>query len=316
MVRFTLTLALWLFASTAHAQLTRDAVGNGRSALESQLTVGEYLERPSPDRLCSATMPCDVLFPRDVPFVTLQFRLAQHVTQLAPDLALEFDLDAALVAERFYTSRGDWQGFWAGSPWLGLSLASRARAQTLRISLGIAPPVAGTRHASLDFSVSPGGTGAWNEWLTLREAVAVGLLGLGEWRHDHFDVGADAALVIAPGADAVSGWAAAGVWLTGHLSDEVDLGARLQGVVRFTHTDSPFALESDSTAGHAALTPFVRYSLPPVSPRGEFSRAPSPSPVPAFIELKTTFGFLAPDGPVFLSERYTASLALAAGTNW
>ena len=43
MARFTLALALWLFTSTAHAQLTRDAVGNGRSALEAQLTSGARL---------------------------------------------------------------------------------------------------------------------------------------------------------------------------------------------------------------------------------------------------------------------------------
>ena len=46
MARFTLALALWLFTSTAHAQLTRDAVGNGRSALEAQLTSGARAEDP------------------------------------------------------------------------------------------------------------------------------------------------------------------------------------------------------------------------------------------------------------------------------
>jgi hypothetical protein len=225
---------------------------------------------------------------------------------------LEFDLDAALVAEKFYTSRGEWQGFWAGSPWLGLSLASRTAAQTLRVSLGIAPPLSDTRHAFLDFSVTAGGTGGWNEWLTLRNAVPFGFLGLGAWRLNHLDVGVDAALVLAPAysenTTGFSGWAAAGVWLTGHLSDEVDLGARLQGILRVSHTDATaYDPAMDSTAGHAALTPFARYW---------FSRAPSTSPTPAYLELKATFGLVAPNGPVFFADRYTASVAIATGTNW
>lgn len=47
MARLTLILALWLLTSTAEAQLTRDAVGNGRSALETQLTSGARTRTPS-----------------------------------------------------------------------------------------------------------------------------------------------------------------------------------------------------------------------------------------------------------------------------
>ena len=92
MAHFTLALALWPFTSTAHAQLTRDAVGNGRSALEAQLTSGarlRYGSRIEGDPL--SDVPTTL-----TPFMTLQFRVTQHITRLTPELVLEFDLDAAL----------------------------------------------------------------------------------------------------------------------------------------------------------------------------------------------------------------------------
>ncbi len=312
MARLTLILTLLLLTSTAHAQLTRDAVGSGRSALEAQLTSGARTRFGVRTDL-GPGLPPIVERTQHIPFVTLQFRLTQHITRLTPDLALEFDLDAALAAESFYSSTGEFDGLWLGSPWLGLSVASRSPARTLRASFGVAPPLATLREIRVQ-SVTAGGVGGWNAWLTERELVPIGLLGLGEWRFTHLDVGAELALIVAPFASSylrtwgVVAWAAAGVWLTGHLSNEVDLGARLQGVARFGQYDM-YTSTSITESAHmdVSLTPFLRYWL---------TRAPSPSPVPAFVELRLNFNFVEPYGPVFVANESTWSLAVAIGTNW
>ena len=121
-------------------------------------------------------------------------------------------------------------------------------------------------------------------------AVPLGFLGLGEWRFSNFDVGVDAALILAPlfqwrdSPEAVptgfAAWAAAGAWLTGHLSTEVDLGVRLQAVAGVLHEDATrFDPSTDTTSAYVALTPFVRYW---------FNHAAIQSP--AFAELRMKIG--------------------------
>ena len=314
MSRFTLTLALLLLTTTAHAQQTRDAVGNGRSALEAQLTSGART------RVRSFTEP---LGPTETsteltPFATLQLRVTQHITRLTPELVLEFDLDAALGVQDHSSPAGEWAGGWIGSPWLGVSIASRSASQTLRASVGIAPPLASLRREFGGENLPVGGWSGWNGWLAGRGVLPFGFLGLGEWRFANFDVGVDVALIIAPlfpwrdspvrEPTGFGAWAAAGAWLTGHLTPELDLGARLQVVASVVDEDassSPTA--TDSTSANVALSPFLRYW---------FSHAASPSPTPAFAELRMNFNFIDPYGPVFVDDDYTWSLALAAGTNW
>lgn len=164
MARFTLALALWLFTSTAHAQLTRDAVGNGRSALEAQLTSGART------RVLTFTEPLGEpeTSTEFTPFMTLQFRVTQHITRLTPELELEFDLDAALGIQEHRNAVGDWAGGWIGSPWLGVSVASRSAAQTLRASVGIAPPLASLRREQGGEFLPVGGSSGWNAWLAMR----------------------------------------------------------------------------------------------------------------------------------------------------
>lgn len=302
MTRLLLALALTLLTTTtAHAQLTRDSVGAGRGALDGQLTWGANY-RPG-----FGHVPESHAF-----FVTVQFRLVQQVATLAPDLALEFDLDGA-IGTAVYTSTG-----WLGSPWIGLSLASRTESQTLRVSLGVAPPVASIRstlHGAED--LFPSGWSGWNDWLAARPVIPLGLQSLAEWRFTNLDAGADLALIAGPTFSAegapvsdlsFAAWAAFGTWLTGHLSREFDLGARLQAVGRFMRRNpSMMGPGGDSTQLHASLTPFVRYA---------FTQSPSPSPSPAFIEYRLNFNFLAPYGPVFFAESFTWSMALAMGTTW
>ncbi len=315
MARFTLALALWLFTSTAHAQLTRDAVGNGRSALEAQLTSGARTRTPAFPPGSGAVGPSEERTDF-TPFMTLQFRVTQHITRLTPELVLEFDLDAALGVQDHRNAVGDWAGGWIGSPWLGVSVASRSASQTLRASLGIAPPLASLRRELGGEFLPVGGSSGWNAWLAMRGAVPLGFLGLGEWRFANFDVGVDAALIVAPlfswrespvaEPPGFAAWAAAGAWLTGHLSSEVDFGARLQAVLGVLHTDASRSFPAmDSTSANVALTPFVRYW---------FNHAAIQSP--AFAELRMNFNFVAPYGPVFATNDSTWSLALAAGTRW
>lgn len=163
-----------------------------------------------------------------------------------------------------------------------------------------------------------GGWGGWNAWLAARGVVPLGFLGLGEWRFANFDVGVDVALVVGPlfpwrdtpvaPSSGFAAWAAAGAWLTGHLTPELDLGARLQAVASVLHGDATvFAPAIDATAAHIALSPYLRYW---------FNRAASPSPAPAFAELRMNFNFIEPFGPVFVSNDNVWSLALAAGTSW
>lgn len=312
MARFTLALALWLFTSTAHAQITRDAVGNGRSALEAQLTSGARL------RFLTFTEPFGPTETSvyNIPFVTLQLRVTQHITRLTPELVLEFDLDAALGAQDHRNAAGDWIGGWINSPWLGVSVASRSAPQTLRASVGIAPPLASLRREQGGETLPVGGWSGWNAWSALRGAVPLGFLGLGEWRFSNFDVGVDVALILAPRfpwqdsptpePNGFAAWAAAGAWLTGHLSTEVDFGARLQAVAGVVHTDAtPFFPAMERSSADVALSPFVRYW---------FNHAAIQSP--AFAELRMNFNFIAPYGPVFVADDSTWSLALAAGTRW
>lgn len=300
-----LVLALTtLLSGTAHAQLTQDAARQGRGSFDLQTGAGAVYRRGFSD------VP-EV----HAPFVTLQARLVQHITQLSPDISLEFDLDAALGAGGYYAG-------WVGSPWLGLSIASRSEGQTLRLSAGTAPPVSSiqsTLYGAEDIFV--GTWNGWNTWLAARPAIPVGVLGMAEWRFTELDVGADFALIAGPtfsadGApvtsDAFFAWGALGAWLTGHLSRDVDLGARVQAVGRFTRRNpsgfgATFDPGGDFTRLDASLTPFFRYWT---------SRTPHPSPSPAFVEFRFNFNFLAPYGPVFLSSGYTWSLVFVLGTHW
>lgn len=309
MSRFTFVLALTLLslmANTGRAQVTRDAAGSGRSAFDLSIVGGVRVAR-IPETL-------------EQPFVVVQSRLTQHIARLSSDLALEFDLDGALVAENQDDASGVMRSLWFGSPWLGLGVASRTPSQTLRLSLGAAAPLAGMRGIPWE-SISAAGMGGWSAWLMERGVLPFGVQGLAEWRFAHLDVGAEAALVVAPslpGAEtafrvsAVFGWAAAGLWLTGHLTPEVDLGARLQAIARIVHTDAMDTTPAmERTGAHASLTPFVRYWFS----RGVQGR-PSPSPMPAFFEFRVHFNFVAPEGPALFADNYTWALAFALGTTW
>jgi len=302
MLRLALLLALTLLTTPVHAQRTQDAAGEGRGGLEMQLTSGAAYEA---ERL-GGHIPTV-----HAPFVTLQVRLTQQITRLAPDTVLELDLDAAVGGSGFYVG-------WAGSPWLGLGLASRTEEQTARVVLGVAPPVASIQASSGRFEdVLTGGWNGWNEWLGARPVVPFGLQAMAEWRFTELDVGADLALIGGPtfsaeGAPltdaAYFAWAAIGAWLTGHLSGDIDLGARLQAVGRFMQTN---ASASGAAAGtfrvHASLTPYLRILT---------SQARSPSPWPSFLEFRLNFNFVEPYGPVFLANNFHWSLALATGTHW
>ena len=289
-----------LLTSTAHAQLTQDAAREGRGSLDLQSTAGAIYRHGFGD-----------VHAVHAPFVTLQARLVQHITQLTSEVALEFDLDAALGAGGYYAG-------WFGSPWLGLSIASRSPTQTLRLSLGVAPPVSSiqsTLYGAEDFFVS--GWNGWYAWTAARPAIPVGLLAMAEWRSTELDVGADLALIAGPTFTAEGApvndvsffaWGAVGAWLTGHLSREVDLGARLQAVGRFVRRNpSSAGPGGDSTQLDASLTPFLRHWT---------SRAAHPSPGVAFVEWRLNFNFLAPYGPVFIARDFAWSLALAMGTHW
>lgn len=302
MKRLLLALALTLLATPVHAQRTQDAAGAGRGALELQLTSGAAYEEERLGGHIPAT---------HAPFVTLQVRLTQHIARLTPDTALELDLDAAVGAGGYYAG-------WAPSPWLGLALASRTEEQTLRMVLGVAPPVASIQDArSLAADILTGGWNGWNEWLGARPVVPFGLQAMAEWRFTNLDVGADAALIAGPtftaeGAPltnaAYFAWAAAGAWLTGHLASDIDLGARLQAVGRFTQTNaSAMAAASGAFRVHASLTPYLRILT---------EHSPSPAPWPSFLEFRLNFNFVEPYGPVFLTDNFHWSLALAMGTNW
>ena len=303
----TLLLALSL-ASTASAQQTRDSVGSGRSALDVEITSGA---RTTHDVLGEG----ERRYTLHRPFALVRFRLVQHVTRLAPNLALEFELDAALHADRSYAPSGAYAGFWAGSPWLGLGIAHRTPSQTLRVSVGLAPPLTTTRRTDLESLAAPG-LGRWNEWLTSPNIVPLGVQLMGEWRFTHFDVGADAALILAPSFSHAGSrgeqpnyafWAATGVWLTGHLNEQIDLGARLQWVAIAAHYDSPRAdgVSSPSLRG-VMLMPYVRY----VFPRNHAALEPS------YFELRTNINLVERDGPFLIANEFVWSLGVAAGTNW
>lgn len=293
----TLLLALSL-ASRASAQQTRDSVGSGRSALDVAFISGartNYRETSNP-------------------FSVVQFRLVQHIAMLAPSLALEFELDASLFADAYISSIRVDGGLTLGSPWLGLGIAHRSDSQTLRASVGVAPPLATVRGTPL----MPGGSagmGRWNEWLAEISLVPMGLNLMGAWRFTEVEVGVDAALIVSPGFTYASrrgdeptfaAWGALGVWLTGHLSESFDLGARVQWVTGFTQRD-PLVIESHETIlSGVLLTPFVRYVF--AQERAALD--------PSYVELRTHFNVIAPDGPFLIANEFTWSLGVAAGTNW
>ena len=126
--------------------------------------------------------------------------------------------------------------------------------------------------------------------------------------------GFDAAVIVAPSFAYASSrgdepifaaWGALGVWLTGHLTEHVDLGARAQWVTGLTQRNAAVVMPETILSG-LLLTPFVRYVFPHEHAALE----------PSYVELRTHFNVIAPDGPFLIANPFVWSLGVAAGTNW
>ena len=303
-----LALIVALCASPASAQQTRDLVRDGHGGLRVQLDVGQVRVTGMG---CMPT-PCGT-FERYA--VGLTVELHQRIATLSPDLHLEFDLEAIAGLSEMQDDFGRFNGQWLGSPWLGVSVAQRTAAQTMRLSLGIAPPLrtALRRFGAIDDAT--GLWGRWNQWLGMPSMVPVGLLGMSEWRGGVVDVGIDAALIFAPTFNAEPSivvpalgfwaWVGMGVWIGGHVTPDLDLGVRAQAVLRVANRFGMPGFEGMvDTHVQVSAVPFVRYSFP----TRDHSR-------PWFAELRVQLNLNEPFGPP-LGANGLWAVNLQVGSSW
>jgi hypothetical protein len=307
---FTLMFAL-LVASKVHAQQTRDLVRDGHGGLRVQVDVGQVRITG----MGCTPAPCST-FERYALGLTVE--LHQRITTLSPDLHLEFDLEAIAGLSEMQDDFGRFNGQWLGSPWLGVSVAQRTATQTMRLSLGVAPPLrtAVRRFGSTD---DPTGLwGRWNQWLGMPSMVPVGLLGMSEWRGAVVDVGIDAAAVLAPTFNAEPGivvpalglwaWVGMGVWVGGHVTPNLDLGARAQAVLRIANRfGMPGFPGMVDAAVQVSAEPFIRYRFP--------ASESSDNSSPWFAELRVQLNLNEPFGPP-LGANGLWAMNLQVGSSW
>lgn len=260
-------LIVALCASPASAQQTRDLVRDGHGGLRVQLDVGQVRETP----VSCPRGPCPT---EERHTVAMVVELHQRMATLAENLHLEFDLEAiAGFTETTYTGASEDDVWWFGSPWLGASIAHRTAAQTMRLSLGIAPPLRTVMRENGMPSEVGGLWGRWNEWLGLPAMVPLGLLGMTEWRGADVDIGIDAAVILAPvfntdptisrPANRLFSWTGLGFWLGGHVLPQLDLGFRTQGVLRVTHTWGVPGYRNTDADVQLSVAPFIRVLFQP-----------------------------------------------------
>ena len=202
--------------------------------------------------------------------------------------------------------------------WLGAALARRSADLTLRLSVGLAPPLRTVVSPQVPDAQLAAGWGDWDRWMVVEQVVPFGVLGLVESRMDDLDLGADLALVAAP---SIAGdqelfdgfdyyrrptgsffWSGIGAWLRGHLGDLLSLGVRLQGVVSIfagrEERGGPILVVDDGVRAdfQFSVVPFVRVSF-----------------APGFVEARWQVNVDEPHGPIFVGANAVWAVALRGG---